>query len=91
LKKLTLTNAEYSAINDIRGLDPEAFSMVVRASVSKSSWTLNGSDAALKALLDNLTEEVYEQVCPKAAELKLVKAISKIEIVLGNDSPAGIW
>lgn len=76
---VSLTKAQYNALADIRGLDADAHSLVMCASLAPDGWTLKGTQRDFEKLATNLNEEVGEQLCPQKNIRKLIQIINIIE------------
>lgn len=64
--EIKVTRREYSALMDIRGLEPPAHSMVMCAALQDNGeWILQGSHDDFDALLRDVNMEIDEQVAPK--------------------------
>lgn len=80
-----LTRREYSALMDIRGLEPDAHSMVMCASLQDSGgWLLQGSEKAYDALLRDLDMEIEEEIGVKK-NLPTLRRIRKYITPEGDD------
>jgi hypothetical protein len=63
LETITVTQAEYSALDEIYGLSPSVHSMVMIADRDqKGNYRLKGSTSAFEALQSDLFEEVYNEI-----------------------------
>jgi len=76
---LLVTNSQYSALDDIRGLAALAHTMFMCAGRTPEGWILKGSAKAFDELLSDLHTEVDERMCSKKNLSKLVQIINKIE------------
>lgn len=76
---LLVTNAQYSALDDIRGLAAPAHTMFMCAERTPEGWILKGTAQAFDELLSDLHTEVDERMCSKKNLSKLVQIIIKIE------------
>ena len=63
--ELVLSNREYSAIMDIRGMPDGAHTMRMCASLHQNGWILRGSHDDYDGLLQVVDEEIEEGLAPK--------------------------
>ncbi len=58
---------EYHALNEIRGLSSDAFSLVVGATLNdKGHYILEGSAEAFDSLTKDVSDEIYYELSPKS-------------------------
>lgn len=77
--ELKVSNSQYAAVENIRGLEAAAHSMVMCASFKHDGWILNGTTNDFEKLMGDLHMEVDERLCPKKNLHLLVQVINKIE------------
>lgn len=63
--ELVLSDREYSAIMDIRGMPDGAHMMRMCASLHQDGWILRGSHEDFDGLLQVVDEEIEERLAPK--------------------------
>jgi len=77
-KKVTLTSAQYSAVNNIRGLEQSAHYMVLTATQKDSGWILEGTEDTFDELLSDMYDEVEYKMQPAPKLRKILEAICQI-------------
>ena len=78
-EKLSITRAEYDALNEIRGLAEAAHYMVILAKQSSNGrFILEGSSEAFDALTSDLSDEIYHELSPKTRLRHLRKLYDRL-------------
>ena len=77
-KKVTLSNAQYSAVNNIRGLEQSAHYMVMTATQKEKAWVLEGTEDTFDELLSDLYDEVEYKMQPAPKLRKILEVICEI-------------
>lgn len=72
--KVEITEAQYDALNFIRGLQEDAHYMVILARKSKSGYVLEGTQKTFDGLLTDLYDEVEYNMQP-ARRLKHLRSL----------------
>ena len=78
-EKLSITRAEYSALNDIRGLESSAHYMVILARMGTDGrYVLEGPSSAFDALRSDLSDEIYHELSPPTRLKQIRKVYSRL-------------
>lgn len=77
--KVTLNKTQYQAINDLRGLPPEAHMLVMCARSTEKGGVLDGRKAAFEELVSHIGEELADGMVSEAACRALFSAAVKID------------
>ena len=73
--KVKITKAQYSALNDIRGLQEDAHYMVILAKEdAKGGYVLEGTEKTFDGLVSDLYDEVEFEMQPKS-KLKYLRQL----------------
>ena len=79
IDSLSITEREYSALMDIRGLQEKAHMMVMTSSRESSGhYILRGSERAFDELAHDLSEEIEFDLSPKSSRRQLAKLYSRL-------------
>lgn len=78
METLTVSKAEYAALDEIRGLDVLAHSMVMCAKPDNDNWILRGTSSAFEALASDLFDEIYEELSPPSRRKHLRKLYRRL-------------
>ena len=77
--KIKITKAQYSALNDIRGLQQDAHYMVILAKEDPSGdYILEGTEKTFDGLVSDLYDEVEFEMQPKSKLKYLRQLIGEI-------------
>jgi hypothetical protein len=77
--KIKITKAQYSALNDIRGLEQDVHYMVVLAKEDPSGgYVLEGTEKTFDSLVSDLYDEVEYEMQPKSKLKHLRELICEI-------------
>ena len=76
-KKITLSNAQYDLLQDIRGLNENAHMMVMTAKRLTGKWELEGDEDTIGDLVCDLYDEIELQ--PRSKSESLARLICKIQ------------
>lgn len=77
LEEVLISRAQYSLLNEIRGLDQDAFYMVVSAKEYSNGFVLKGKQETFSALATDLYDEVI--IAPTSRVKTIRSLIKKIE------------
>ena len=78
--KIKITKAQYSALNDIRGLQQDAHYMVILAKdLPDGGYVLEGTEETFDHLVTDLYEEVEFEMQPKSKLKHLRSLICEIQ------------
>lgn len=79
---LELSNTEYGALNDIRGMREKAHYLVMTADFktvnNRTKVVLNGNEEDFRDLYDEINEIVGEGYCPKSDVPRLERIYKKL-------------
>lgn len=78
LVEVLISKAQYSLLNDIRGLDQDAFYMMVAAAQYSNGFLLKGKSTTFDALVRDLYDEL--EMAPKSKLKTIQSLIRKIEL-----------
>ena len=80
IEKISISIAEYLALNSIRGLEEDAHMLVMTAQRTKNGYyVLSGSSETFDSLASYISEDIYYETLP-AKELKqLRKLLERLE------------
>jgi hypothetical protein len=77
LEEVLISRTQYSLLNDIRGLDQDAFYMIVQAKEYSNGFLLKGKPKVFSALIRDLYDET--EIAPNS-KIKTIKSlIRKLE------------
>jgi hypothetical protein len=78
-EKLSISRGEYNALDEIRGLEATAYSMVVLAQQdSNGRYILEGAPSAFDALQSDLADEIYHELSPPTRLRQLRKLYDRL-------------
>ena len=77
LDEVLISRSQYSALNEIRGLDQDAFYMIVGAKEYSNGFLLKGKQEVFSALVRDLYDEV--DIAPKTKAKTFRALIKKLE------------
>lgn len=77
--KVTLNKTQYRAINDLRGLPPEAHMLVMCARSTDKGGVLDGRPGAFEELVSHIGEELGDGMVSATAGRALASAAVKID------------
>ena len=77
--KVTLTEAEYQAVNALRGLPPNAHLLIMCSRMTPTGGELDGSEEDFEELVSHLSGEIASGVVPRAKVSALWKLCVKID------------
>ena len=78
-EKVTITQSQYYALNEIRGLQQDANYMVILAKKTEKGYVLEGTEETFNHLVRDLYDEVEFEMQPKSQLKHLRSLICKIE------------
>lgn len=67
--RVAIDKREFRALNDLRGLPPEAHMLIVCARRTPSGATLEGSEQAFEELVSFISVEIAENMVPETESL----------------------
>ncbi len=77
--RIEITKLQYSALNDIRGLQQGAHYMVILANETDKGYVLEGTEKTFDHLVRDLYDEVEFEMQPRSALKHLRSLIYKIQ------------
>lgn len=77
--KVPITKAQYDALNYIRGLQQDAFYMVIAARKSEGDYVLEGTEETFDHLIGDLYDEVEYEMQPSSRLKHLRSLICQIQ------------
>lgn len=80
IETLTITRGEYSALEQIYGLESSVHFMVMLARPDENgNFELKGTQSTFDALQTDLAEEIYSELSPKSRLSKLRKLYRRLQ------------
>jgi hypothetical protein len=76
-KKITVSNAQYNFLQDIRGVNEKAHYMIMTATMGDKKWVLEGDDDTFFELVSDLHDEI--QLQPRSKSARLSRLIDYLE------------
>ncbi len=77
IEKVSITKSQYNLLNRIRGLQQDAFYMVIQAKEVQSGYILEGSDETFSHLLHDLYDEC--EIAPRSKVKSIHSLIHRLE------------
>jgi hypothetical protein len=78
-EKLLITKSQYSALNEIRGLEQSVHAMVMTARPTPKGWILEGASEAFGHLQSDLSDEIYHEMSPPSRLRHLRSLMNQLE------------
>jgi hypothetical protein len=78
-EKLLITKAQYSALDNIRGLEQSVHFMVMCARETPKGYVLEGDPDTFDHLQDDLSDEIYHEMSPPSRLKHLRSLMLRLE------------